>query len=103
MTRLLSPEETMHRLAELNAAGGAAWRIEDARLARTFRFAGFAEAFGFMAEIALHAERADHHPEWLNVYNRVDVQLTTHDAGGITEKDFALASVMERVSRQRSG
>lgn len=102
MTRLLSVEETRNRLAELNTEGSGGWRIDGTRLSRSYRFAGFAEAFGFMAEVALHAERADHHPEWQNVYNRVDVQLTTHDAGGLTDRDFALATVMERVNRQRS-
>lgn len=102
MTRLLSADETRSRLADLNAEGSGAWRIDGARLSRSYRFSGFAEAFGFMAEVALHAERADHHPEWQNVYNRVEVQLTTHDAGGLTDKDFALARAMERVNRQRS-
>ena len=55
-----------------------------------FRFADFRTAFAFMTRVALAAERADHHPEWSNVYNRVDVRLTTHDAGGLTGRDFAL-------------
>lgn len=62
---------------------------------RSFRFADFAEAFGFMSRVAILAEKADHHPEWFNVYNRVDMLLTTHDAGGLSERDIALASAID--------
>jgi 4a-hydroxytetrahydrobiopterin dehydratase len=65
---------------------------------RKFRFADFRTAFAFMTRVALAAERADHHPEWSNVYNRVDVRLTTHDAGGLTERDFALAAEMDAAA-----
>ena len=64
-------------------------------ITRTFRFKDFNEAFGFMTRVALLAEKLDHHPEWFNVYNRVDVTLSTHDAGGIMEKDIALAKAMD--------
>lgn len=63
-------------------------------LKRAFAFADFSAAWGFMSRVALHAERADHHPEWHNVYNRVSVVLTTHDAGGLTQRDVALAEAM---------
>lgn len=76
------------RLAELDG-----WTRAGNKLARNFEFADFNEAFGFMTRVALAAEKLDHHPEWSNVYNRVDVELTTHDAGGITELDFALAAI----------
>ena len=69
------------------------WR-HDARpgaITREFTFADFTEAFAFMAQVALVAERSNHHPEWFNVYNRVDVTLTTHDAGGLTQRDVDLA------------
>jgi 4a-hydroxytetrahydrobiopterin dehydratase len=69
-------------------------REDGAAITRTFRFADFAEAFGFMARAAIEAEKADHHPEWFNVYNRVEVTLTTHDAGGISTRDAALAAKM---------
>lgn len=65
---------------------------------RSLRFANFNAAFGFMARVALAAERADHHPEWSNVYNRVDIRLSTHDAGGLTERDFALAAVVDAAA-----
>ena len=67
-------------------------------LRRPFTFADFPAAFGFMAEIAIHAERMDHHPEWFNVHRRVDVVLTTHDGPGVTSLDLELAEHMERAS-----
>ena len=64
-------------------------------IARTYRFADFNAAFGFMTRVAIKAEQLDHHPEWFNVYNRVEVILTTHDADGVTELDVALATFMD--------
>ena len=66
-------------------------------LARSFKFKNFRQAFAFMSEVALLAEKADHHPEWTNVYNRLDIVLTTHDAGGISERDIALAREIEKI------
>ena len=74
------------------------WRIEAGKLRRDFKFSGFVEAFGFMTRVAIVAEKMDHHPEWSNVYNRVSVDLTTHDVGGITELDFALAEQMQSMA-----
>jgi 4a-hydroxytetrahydrobiopterin dehydratase len=73
------------------------WRQAEGRdaIARTFRFKDFNTAFGFMTRVALQAEKMDHHPEWFNVYNRVEVTLATHDAGGVTEKDIAMAKAMD--------
>ena len=65
---------------------------------RTLRFADFAEAFGFMARVAILAEKADHHPEWFNVYNRVEILLTTHDAGGLSRRDVNLASAIDAIA-----
>jgi 4a-hydroxytetrahydrobiopterin dehydratase len=72
------------------------WTLRDDGLAitRTFRFGDFAEAFAFMTRVAIHAEKVDHHPEWFNVYNRVEITLTTHDAGGLSKRDVALAEVI---------
>lgn len=67
-------------------------------IAKSFRFADFNTAFGFMTRVALLADKMDHHPEWSNVYNKVDVVLTTHDAGGVTEKDVALARFMDEAA-----
>lgn len=73
------------------------WTLEDGKLHKDFRFDGFVDAFGWMAAVALVAEKMDHHPEWSNVYNRVSVDLTTHDAGGITDLDFELAAAADRL------
>jgi 4a-hydroxytetrahydrobiopterin dehydratase len=67
-------------------------------IAKTFVFKDFNEAFGFMSRVALEAEKADHHPEWKNVYKTVEVVLSTHDAGGLTVKDIALAEAMQRIA-----
>ncbi|MFN4134565.1 MAG: 4a-hydroxytetrahydrobiopterin dehydratase [Novosphingobium sp.] len=73
------------------------WHLREDGLAivRAFRFADFSEAWAFMSRVALHAEKADHHPEWFNVYNRVEVTLTTHDADGLSARDAAMARAME--------
>jgi 4a-hydroxytetrahydrobiopterin dehydratase len=67
-------------------------------ISKTFMFADFNAAFGFMARVALTAEKLDHHPEWFNVYNKVEVTLATHDAGGVTERDVKLAEAMNRIA-----
>jgi 4a-hydroxytetrahydrobiopterin dehydratase len=67
-------------------------------IAKKFNFKDFSEAFGFMARAALVAEKLDHHPEWFNVYNKVEVTLATHDAGGVTERDVKLAEAMNRLA-----
>ena len=74
------------------------WTGGDDFITKVFKFEDFAEAFGFMTRIAIIADRMDHHPEWFNVYNRVDVTLTTHDAGGVTDKDVTLAKAMEKAA-----
>ncbi len=81
-------------------AGLEGWREEKGRdaIAKTFLFKDFNEAFGFMTRVALFAEKMDHHPEWSNVYRKVDVVLSTHDAGGVTEKDIALAKAMNEAA-----
>lgn len=86
----LSETEISRRLAALPG-----WELREGKLARDFQFADFKAAFAFMSRSALQAEQMNHHPEWFNVYNRVSVELTTHDAGGITELDFTLAGAMQ--------
>ena len=78
------------------------WCVEDGRLFRSFEFADFSEAFAFMTRVALLAERQDHHPEWSNVWSRVDIALTTHDAGGISERDFNLARQVDKLLHDQS-
>jgi 4a-hydroxytetrahydrobiopterin dehydratase len=68
-------------------------------ISRSLKFSDFNAAFSFMTRVALAAEKADHHPEWSNVWNRVDIRLTTHDAGGLTEKDFTLAAFIDAASQ----
>ena len=75
------------------------WSGGDDFITKVFTFKDFARAFGFMSEIAVVAEAMNHHPQWYNVYNRVDVTLTTHDAGGITDKDITLAKRRESASK----
>lgn len=86
-------------LAEKLAAASGWKPAEDGRsISKSFKFAGFPQAFGFMTQAALAAEKLDHHPEWFNVYSRVDVTLTTHSAGGLTELDFRLAARMDKAA-----
>ena len=77
-----------------------AWVHDEERdgIRRSFRFKDFNEAFGFMTRVAIAAEQADHHPEWSNVWNRVDISLTTHSAGGLTRKDIELAERIEELA-----
>ena len=90
----LTDEERAAALAEL-----ADWTpsSDGLAIARDFKFADFSEAFGFMTRVALHAEKADHHPEWSNVYNRVHITLTTHDAGGLSQRDVKMAKAIEAL------
>lgn len=96
MAGKLTSEEREARLKE-----APAWTLaDDARaIRRTFSFSDFRDAFAFMTRVALAAEKADHHPDWSNAYNRVEIALTTHDSGGLTEKDFDLARTIDAAAR----
>lgn len=85
---------------EITAAMGQilGWSVAGGKLHREFRFADFSEAFGFMTRAALVAEQMNHHPEWFNVWNKVVVDLNTHDAGGLTQRDFELAAKMNQIA-----
>ena len=87
--------------AEAAVARLDGWRTAEGRdaIIKEFRFTDFNAAFGFMSRVALYAEKQDHHPEWSNVYNRVDVTLSTHDSSGVTDKDVALAHFMDQAFR----
>jgi 4a-hydroxytetrahydrobiopterin dehydratase len=89
----LSDDELRARLAALPG-----WTMSENRLRKTFRFAGFPSAIAFMVRAGFEAERMNHHPDWTNVYDRVDVAVWSHDAGGITERDFALAAALDRAA-----
>jgi len=86
------------RTAALQGLSGWAYDAERDGIARSFRFKDFSAAFAFMTRVALAAEKADHHPDWSNSWNRVDILLTTHSAGGVTEKDIALASAIDAIA-----
>lgn len=73
------------------------WSIKDEKLHRDFEFEDFNQAFGFMTRAAMHIEKKNHHPEWFNVYNKLAIDLTTHDAGGITENDIQLAKILNSL------
>lgn len=88
----LNPAEIETRLGALKG-----WEYNDGALETTFEFENFREAFTLMTRIAFECEAADHHPDWTNVYNRLHIRLSTHDAGGVTEKDFALAATIEAL------
>ena len=91
----LSEEEVQERLKSLPN-----WSLTQGKIRRELEFPNFVEAFGFMSRLALVAEKMDHHPNWSNVYNRVVIELETHDAGGLTELDFELASVAEALQKE---
>lgn len=99
MARKLTEAERNEALARLPH-----WRGVDGRdaIARGYKFADFNAAFGFMTRVALIAERMNHHPEWSNVWNRVDVTLSSHDADGLTERDIKLAEAMDRIAGPHS-
>lgn len=99
----------MTRPARIGAAAALAklpgWSAAEGRdaIVKTFRFPDFAAAFGWMTRVAIAAERMDHHPEWFNVYSRVDVLLATHDADGVTELDVTLARLMDQAAGAAEG
>ncbi|KAJ1729752.1 Pterin-4-alpha-carbinolamine dehydratase 2 [Coemansia biformis] len=97
MAARLSDDERAQKLRPLLAGGWALASGRDA-IERSFVFDSFTSAFAFMAAVALHAEKMDHHPEWFNVYNRVDVTLSTHDCQGLSARDIALAAHIDRVA-----
>ena len=76
------------------------WSVQNGKLHREYKFPDFPQAIGFMMTAAVMIEKKDHHPEWFNVYNKVTVDLTTHDAGGITAKDLDLAATLEQIARK---
>ena len=89
---------TEQREAALSELGGWSWDEGAGAIARSFRFADFGEAFAFMTRVALEAEKADHHPDWSNSWNRVDISLTTHSAGGLTARDVDLARRIDAIA-----
>lgn len=93
---LLTPDQLQAALEQLPS-----WKHEDGKLVLERRFGSFDAAFGFMTRVALHAERLDHHPDWTNVWDRVSIELWTHDSGGLTAKDVELAARIEALLAAR--
>jgi len=89
----LSPEKISEELKNLSG-----WSIKDEKLHKDFEFESFNQAFGFMTRAAMEIEKMNHHPEWFNVYNKLSVDLMTHDAGGITENDIQLAKILNSLA-----
>ena len=89
----LSSEQISEELKNLPG-----WSVKDEKLHKDFEFGDFNEAFGFMTRAAMHIEKMNHHPEWFNVYNKLTVDLTTHDAGGITENDINLTKILNSLA-----
>lgn len=89
----LSKKENQKKIKVLNEG----WELQDNQLYREFVFKDFVHAFGFMTRVALLAEKANHHPNWSNIYNKVQITLSTHEVNGLTEKDFKLASKIEKL------
>jgi 4a-hydroxytetrahydrobiopterin dehydratase len=100
MVEKLSAERRKSALAQVPD-----WQPVQGRdaIARKFKFANFSEAFGFMSRVALAAEKMDHHPEWTNVYSTVDITLSTHDAGGLSDNDIALAKAIDAIVKGGKG
>jgi len=90
--KVLSQDEVEEKLQELDG-----WELEDDSLHAIFEFEDFKEAFSAMTRIAFEAEKMNHHPEWTNIYNTLEIYLSTHDAGGITEKDFEMARTIDEL------
>ena len=106
MERLRTAKETVMAIARLSdvqrdeaLSALPAWALRDdgRAITRELKFADFNEAFGFMARVALHADKVDHHPEWFNVYNKVAIALTTHEAGGLSQRDLDMAAFIDRL------
>ena len=91
MSNTLSTDEIENAIIELNKISSVKWELQCKKLSAAFKFNNFRQAFGFMTQVAIIAEKVNHHPEWSNIYNMVKIDLVTHDAGGITDRDVDLA------------
>jgi 4a-hydroxytetrahydrobiopterin dehydratase len=98
--------ERHHKLSETELESEisrlSGWTVKDSKLHRTFKFDNFVRAFSFMTEVALHAEKIDHHPEWFNVYDTVKIDLMSHDVSGISDRDFKLANLINSIYSRKN-
>jgi 4a-hydroxytetrahydrobiopterin dehydratase len=92
--RKLSEKEIQHEISKLDG-----WKVVGGKVNKTFEFKDFVQAFGFMTRVAMEAEKMNHHPEWFNVYNRVRIDLVTHDVSGISNYDVKLAKTIDKVAK----
>jgi 4a-hydroxytetrahydrobiopterin dehydratase len=96
-------EDEYQKLSEQDiqqqVAGLEGWKVVGGKVNKTFEFENFVQAFGFMTKVAMEAEKMNHHPEWFNVYNRVRIDLMTHDVGGISNYDIMLAKIIDRIAK----
>lgn len=94
-------EDSYHKLSDSEIESEVTklqgWKIVNGKLAKSFEFKDFVQAFGFMTQVAMQAEKINHHPEWFNVYNQVKIDLVTHDVNGISNYDFKLANAIDRI------
>jgi 4a-hydroxytetrahydrobiopterin dehydratase len=90
----LSEQDIQQQVARLEG-----WKVVGGKVNKTFEFENFVQAFGFMTKVAMEAEKMNHHPEWFNVYNRVRIDLMTHDVGGISNYDIMLAKIIDRIAK----
>lgn len=90
----LSKKEIREQVTKLKG-----WKVASGKLNKTFEFGDFVQAFGFMTRVAMNAEKMNHHPEWFNVYNRVSIDLVTHDVDGISNYDIKLAKIIDRIAK----
>ncbi len=95
----LTDSELQLFLRDFGSVGNSHWRTSNGKLAISLRFGSFINAFSFMTAVSMHAEKQNHHPEWFNVYDRVDIELTTHDAGALTTMDVELAKAITHIAR----
>ncbi|MFT6732062.1 MAG: 4a-hydroxytetrahydrobiopterin dehydratase [Polaribacter sp.] len=98
MIKQYNETQLKDELEKLNSSTDLPWVIENDKLFKTFKFQNFATAFGFMTSVAIFAEKVDHHPEWFNVYSKVEIHLTTHEVNGISVRDFELARMIEKLT-----
>ena len=95
----MRPEKLDEKTLSVEIQKLKGWTLSSGMLSKEFKFSDFSEAFAFMVKVALKAEKMNHHPEWRNVYNKVEIRLSTHDAGGITELDLKLAAFIESTHK----
>lgn len=95
----LDKEAIELQMLDLNTAADTEWQLKDKNISVTYSFEDFVQAFAFMSAVALLAEKKNHHPDWSNAYNKVSIQLTSHDLGGLSDYDFQLAKEIQKVAR----